>query len=383
MVKRTHLMTLIDQITRAAETPRFVLMGDFNLNVERKDDPSYSRRKLTNEFTAAVTATGFKYLETPTTFHSYGRFLDGHVQRHSTLDHCYVVGVNAAVKLLPNATTDHQPLLLVVDPCRVSGTSSSNNSIECRNFKAIGVTNLEVALDSTWDWGAIHQILDVNEAHAFVVDGITAALDVIAPMKSIRVKKDKKLYLSAEALGVMKERDEARCGPDVTRYRDLRNKATRLVRRDKLRSNISTLSKASGDPRVLWQLANAALGKPRATLPQFLTDPDSGAKTVDDKSSADLMAGFYIKKVEDLRETIKNAPAAPTPDWPPAAAQGQTFSFSFASAGKVSKTIKGLKSTEALGVDRIPVSVLKKGVALLAAPLAHLVNRSLATGVAP
>jgi hypothetical protein len=95
------------------------------------------------------------------------------------------------------------------------------------------------------------------------------------------------------------------------------------------------------------------------------------------------MAGFYIKKVEDLRETIKNAPAAPTPDWPSAAARGQTFSFIFASAGKVSKTIKGLKSTEALGVDGIPVSVLKKGVALLAAPLAHLVNRSLATGVVP
>ncbi|QQP58503.1 Hypothetical protein FKW44_003847 [Caligus rogercresseyi] len=39
-----------------------------------------------------------------------------------------------------------------------------------------------------------------------------------------------------------------------------------------------------------------------------------------------------------------------------------------------------MKATEALGVDGIPVSVLKKGIEVLAGPIAHLVNRSLASG---
>jgi hypothetical protein len=59
------------------------------------------------------------------------------------------------------------------------------------------------------------------------------------------------------------------------------------------------------------------------------------------------------------------------------------FSFSFASAGKIAKTIRGLKPTGALGVDTIPVEVLKKGVEVLADPIAHMCNVSFATGVVP
>jgi hypothetical protein len=52
-------------------------------------------------------------------------------------------------------------------------------------------------------------------------------------------------------------------------------------------------------------------------------------------------------------------------------------------AKKTAKTIKSLNNTEALGVDNIPMSVLKKGVEVLAGPVAHLINRSLAKGKVP
>jgi hypothetical protein len=300
-----------------------------------------------------------------------------------TLDHCYVAGVSAQVRLLPDATTDHSPVLLEVAPCRVSGSSKGTESMKRRNFKAVRVADLVSALESTWDWDAIHGIPGVDAAHKYVVDGILAALDIFAPMAEIKVKRDNNIYLTAETLGVIRRRDLARAkGGDPAVYRGLRNDATRLVRRDKLRCNVSTLSKAAGDPRVLWQLANTALGKPRATLPKHLNDLD-GNKTVDDKSAADLMATYYVKKVVDLRAEIADSPDAPTPAWPPHRGRGKSFSFSFASAGRIAKVIKGLKNTEALGVDGIPVSILKKGVDILSSPLAHLVNRSMTTGVVP
>jgi hypothetical protein len=59
------------------------------------------------------------------------------------------------------------------------------------------------------------------------------------------------------------------------------------------------------------------------------------------------------------------------------------FFFKFANAKKTAKTIKGLNNTEALGVDNIPTSVLKKGVEVLAGPVSHLINRSLAEGKVP
>eukprot|EP00095_Tigriopus_kingsejongensis_P009599 maker-scaffold1098_size62903-snap-gene-0.11 protein:Tk09599 transcript:maker-scaffold1098_size62903-snap-gene-0.11-mRNA-1 annotation:"hypothetical protein TcasGA2_TC001664" len=52
-------------------------------------------------------------------------------------------------------------------------------------------------------------------------------------------------------------------------------------------------------------------------------------------------------------------------------------------AGRIARTIHALKNTEALGFDGIPVSVLKKGAGVLAGPIAHLVNKSLSSGVVP
>jgi hypothetical protein len=61
----------------------------------------------------------------------------------------------------------------------------------------------------------------------------------------------------------------------------------------------------------------------------------------------------------------------------------KTFEFTFATAGKIAKIIRGLKATEAMGIDDIPTSVLKKGVEVLAGPISQLVNRSLAEGRIP
>jgi hypothetical protein len=47
------------------------------------------------------------------------------------------------------------------------------------------------------------------------------------------------------------------------------------------------------------------------------------------------------------------------------------------------EAIKGFNNTEAFGTDRIPTSVLKKGVEVLAGPISHLVNCSLAKGRVP
>jgi hypothetical protein len=142
---------------------------------------------------------------------------------------------------------------------------------------------------------------------------------------------------------------------------------------------MARLEGSPNDSKMLWELTNQALGKQRPSLPSSLTLPD-GSKTTGNVSAAETMMGYYIDKVLNLRVGIANAPPAPTPAWP---ATKHPFSFSFATGGKVAKTIKNLKNTEALGIDGIPVSILKKGVTLLATPLAHLVNRSLAEGVVP
>jgi hypothetical protein len=62
---------------------------------------------------------------------------------------------------------------------------------------------------------------------------------------------------------------------------------------------------------------------------------------------------------------------------------GVAFEFSFATAGQIAKIICGLKATEAMGIEDIPMSILKKGVEVLAGLISNLVNRSLAEGSVP
>jgi hypothetical protein len=92
------------------------------------------------------------------------------------------------------------------------------------------------------------------------------------------------------------------------------------------------------------------------------------------------MNTFYVTKVDKLREKIADAPPPPLSDWPKKSAP---FNFSYANAGRIAKIVRGLGSTEALGIDGIPISVLKKGIETLASLLAHLINRSLASGTVP
>lgn len=60
-----------------------------------------------------------------------------------------------------------------------------------------------------------------------------------------------------------------------------------------------------------------------------------------------------------------------------------TFHFVFANAARVARIIRGLKNTPASGVDGIPTLVLKGGVEVLAGPVSHLINRSLADSKVP
>jgi endonuclease/exonuclease/phosphatase (EEP) superfamily protein YafD len=395
-MERDQLHILVGQLERATEDNKSViLMGDMNLNSARLGDPSYGRRGLLTEFVDATMAAGLEYLPTPPTWRSYGchALADGTTgYRHSTLDHVYVAGVDATVKVLGDSASDHFPVLVTVRAGGKAQRNSAPEEIHRRNFKAIGRNDLESALQTT-DWSNIYKIHDVDAVHRFLVDGIVEALDVVAPLKLIRVRKGADLYLAADTLAAIRDRNNARLEhAPRARYRALRNRATVLVLRDKRNSNQAKLTKSNNDPRVLWQLADAAMVKDRPSLPaSLLVD---GSMTATGVETATRLNEFYVTKIDKLREASgvssdpvpAACPSSPAPSERPhttQTARAAPFSFHFATAGRVAKVIKTLNNTEVLGVDGIPVSILKRGSEVLSGPLAHLINRSLADGVVP
>jgi hypothetical protein len=321
------------------------------------------------------------------------------------------------VRLLPDAATDHRPVLASL----CCGMSENNKSkvIKRRNFKAIESRKLCEALECH-DWSEVYTIKGADDVLAHVMAAVNVALDVVAPAKNITVKEGDPLYLAADTRAKMRERD-ATAGRGV-KHRRLRNEVTRMVRRDRVRSNVDKLAKSRGDPRAVWQIASSALGKSSGQLPAALRisaapasssatraapPPTPGASfpplasssvmrvvtpqaavktppedvmTVGDTEAATLMNLFYVDKVAKLKLGVSRAPPPPPSSWP----ESKTpFSWTFTTAGKVKRLINGLGSTGAIGPDGVPVSVLKQGVEVLCGPISHLVNRSLATGIFP
>jgi hypothetical protein len=251
-----------------------------------------------------------------------------------------------------------------------------------RNFKALERPALLRALD-TWPWSDVYGIRDPDKVLDFITRGIVDGLDQATPVKSITVREGSlPVYLRPDTLALMAKRDSLGRSP---RYRAARNRVTALVRRDKEASNLAKLAESGNSPAVLWEIANAAFGKPRQPLPTSVTRAN-GTQTEGNLETANTINDYYVQKVLRIRagRGVQNTSQKTSTTSRDGDRRGKnTFVFGFASAGRIAKIFSGMKSTSALGTDGIPVWVLKMGSDMLAGPVSHLVNMSLSAGVFP
>jgi hypothetical protein len=172
----------------------------------------------------------------------------------------------------------------------------------------------------------------------------------------------------------MAKRDSLGRGP---RYKTIRNKGTAMVRRDKEMSNMAQLSESKNSPTVLWEIANAAVGKLHHPLPASVRNAD-GTNTKGNLEAANLVNSYYVEKVRKIcaGRGVKNGTRESAARPRSGDKRGKIYSaFGFANAGRISKFISG--------TDWIPVAVLKMGSDTLAGLISHLVNMLLSASVFP
>ena len=346
--------------THTAAAGKLLIADKFNLASDRANNAGYSRVAMLESHLSAMSAAGLEYVGPFTsTFYSHG-FFNGH-RRTSILDHGYAAGlVPSAVDVLGMAATDHRPVLFDLPVRRSSAPLCTRLS---RSLRRVSDVALCQAIEShlppdLYAWN------DVNAVHKSIVDAITAALDQLAPLRPVKVREGLSLCLAQDTLQAMRERDQA-AKQHSPLFRSLRNRAARLVRRDKLSSALKSINNASGDARKMWKLASQAIGNGNSTVPASLT--------------ADCLNDFYISKIAKIRSGITSTSI----NNPMGLSSPPVFAFKFPNAGKVAKVMASLKNTRAIGEDGIGVEALKKGISALAGPIAHLVRVSLVTSRVP
>ncbi len=366
---------------------RIIVMGDMNLDYSRITDRNYYRRKLLLSHLECIKETGFTVaneLDMSPTFYSHGTFEDGdgsasRSRKCSVLDHMYYRGfAPPSFRVLPTALTDHRPILAkFVWKQQPSGL----RSLSRRNFRAISPAAICWAINAE-ALSRVFAMDDVEAIHGVIIAEITAALDIVAPYKVVQVKERRTpLYLSSDTREAIRKRDEAATRGNHHDYRKCRNKASRLVRRDRLASNVAHLQKEGLNPKAIWYLANTVSGRSvKSALPTELIDEAGGNRVKGDAALADCINKFYISKIDKIRARIDSeGPQVAVQDLQQQQQQPQPqhrFRFRIPSEREVLRIIMGLNNTQALGIDGVPVLVLKQLAPILAAPLAHLIGKS-------
>ncbi len=446
----TDLTSLCNNVRELSVSPSaVVLLGDFNLDVSRSTDTSYYRRPLLHTFLSTMEELGF-VLENDThthTYKSYGAFGTDAVHRESVLDLVFTLGIGRTgqdsgtrARVLDNAAADHRP---VVASLPLGRDRKKMKKLECRDLKNVSAASLIMTVNAE-QLSQVYLEEDVDKILKIIVDTITSALDVLAPVRTVLVKDGPApLLLRRETRSTMAARDAAAGCRNWSLYRRLRNQAARQVRQDRKASNLNLLQKCNGDPKSLWRLADSLTGRERGggLPPQLEQD---GHLVQGDARLAGILNDHYITKIQRLREGIEvvveqqqqqeqreqqqqqqqeqqqqrqqqeqreqqqrrqqrrqqqeqqeqqqqrqqqqrhrdELSRAPSVS-SSSSSSSSFFSFVSPSEGTVLAAIKSLRSTPATGVDGIPTQVLKDLAPILAGPVAHLARLSFTAGVVP
>ncbi len=289
-----------------------------------------------------------------------------------------------------SAMTDHRPTLTGF---QLGQRHQGLKSIYRRNFKSISTTALCWAINAE-ALSKVFGMTDVEEIHEIIVREIICALNIVAPLEQVQVKERRNpIYLSVETRSLIMERDRAAASGNHTKYRKLRNKTAKSVRRDKLASNVRILQEQGFNPKSVWQLANAASGRTQVSkLPGELQDGAAGRCVRGDAELADCVNQFYIDKINKIRARIdaeegrrewREREVRREQQQQEQHQQQHHFTFRAPSEKVVMTIIQGLSNTAALGVDGVPVAVLKQLAPIIAGPISHLVRMSFEQAVVP
>ncbi len=346
----------------ALKYSRVLILGDFNLDVTRTNDCTYSRAAMAGSLSESMESMGYHFAgpNTPT-YTSFGTYNGS--KRNSTIDLVYTRGLTSTVTVLDCAATDHRPVLATVTYTKAA--ISSSNSAYVRNLKKVSTTAFCNAIEAHLP-DDLYQITDLDLVHKTLVCAVTAALDRLAPLKMARTKEANgfRLSLAPDTLETMRQRDSVSTTHPL--FRALRNKAKKLVHRDAINGAMRAVDAAGGNPKKLWNFARQHMGNSRPSIPASLL--------------ADDVNNYFVDKIQKIRQRIPDAVSTTRLT---TRASHPKFVFRFPSAGKVREVIYSLGNTGALGVDNIGVAALKLGADAIAAPLAHIARLSFSQGVVP
>ena len=280
----------------AGRNKNCIVIGDINLDYIKWNEPEHHLEKMVEETQRSIETEGFVQLVSKIT-------RTWKNQTDSTLDHIWTNCNRKTIKYFNEVrgVSDHNVIGIHV---ALKDLKSCGQNIRRRKWNKFDKAKCLDKLKNV-NWEELYRISSPDVANTLLEEVIRKILDEEAPMGTIQVRNHYSKWLSDETKEVMKKRDSEREIARVTKvdrnwdnYRDLRNKSTKLQRRDKkiFMEKMYRQIEIENDTGKLFSMTKQVLGWKTGSSPASF---QINGKTIrKQKELADVQADFYRNKIK-------------------------------------------------------------------------------------
>ena len=290
-------------------------------------------------------------------------------------------------EVIPTGIGDHD---MVGCARKINHLRFKPRQIICRDYKSYKPEAMNKDLEAV-DWTYFYSCRHVNEAWSIMKSILTNIFDRHAPKLCKNIRGQSAPWLSSDVKKLMNDRDKllrksrrTKDQLDISQYKRKRNEVNIAIRKARSSYHKNMLKENSGNPNKFWKSLKTIYPTKSTTGPSMHSFDIDGIKTDDPARISNAFCSFFATVTSKLRES-----AIPLRDFVwrnPAAIPQRTdkqIKFRPISKLEVERELRSIKRTKSTGIDNLPPGLLKDAACFISAPLAHLINLSLETGIFP
>ena len=287
--------------------------------------------------------------------------------------------------------SDHQIIHCTRKISRIK--RGTHKQIRYRSLKNYSAGIYEEALDRA-DFPNYHNFENINDAYSNFIQKVMGVIDLVAPIKSRRIKQNSQEWFDGEVVEKISVRDKlfetfkkSKLRIDKEIYEIARYEVQKLISYKKKEFFENRLNDSIGKPREPWK-ALKSLGLPSITSVCGTTALKvKNTTSFETKSTLDVFKNYYSTLADNL---LKKLPTPPNRYTFNSAIQYyrhfiQTDAFHLIYTTEIDRE-KILGSTnicKAAGIDDLSGLFLKDGSRVLSKPISELCNLSIKLGSFP
>ena len=370
-------VSLKELISIASRFRYGVICADQNLDLLKS-----SVHQVTSNFFSLMLDSSFvPYIVKPTrTTHHSSTLIDNiYVKMPLSLENYSFVIVDPM--------SDHFPCLvsMILKCKKTSGTLT----LERRKLNDNAMLKIQQYL-LFHDWRGLNS-LSVDQGYEYLINVITKAMNLYAPVKVVKVKRDDTfregwltVQLKKYNVKCRKLCDKARSTgrlEDETRYKRYRNTLNRLKLHEKRKHYQDMFLKIGKNSKLLWNVMNSLIKKVNNKFEITEIIDENGSVCSNQQEICNIFNKHFASAGKKVQQSIAESSEIDPTKY---VRRVETkMKFSPVSEGELCKIVLNLKDKSSSGLDGISNILLKKLISVIKQPLCVIINSSLNTGIFP